>query len=1343
MKKTSKLFGKILAAALSVTMVGAAAVTLPADMGLGTNVSVSAVTYSSPVVKVGDFQYSLYSDGTAHVVGYTGTKNLSTTSFGMPSVVYAKDVDTTWQYLQYNSSYKVTQMEASIFSGCKFKTLSLPRYLQAVMGGFIGAEIGGFFIDESNSYFSSIYYSGAYGLYNKSGTTLYAYPSNPSLYVSGFGTETKGFPSTLTRIDDQAFANSKLYTVTVPSTVTYMGDRVFYGSNVHYVTFQGDAPTFRFMPSETIPDHGTFEGASGLYQITIKGKNGAYNSDGYGVVYNKDMTKLVLVPQGKTTAFKVPDTCYIIGDYAFYHSNCNGPVLPEQVLSFGSSAFYGVKSNFKAYCYKDTNAETYLKEHNINFGYHFEFEYTSNLNEVIITKYSGPFTSPTVPSKIVNKNVVGIANEAFRNNDSLTAVYMYSPLASIGDYAFYDCDNLKTVSMPSTVTSIGQRAFYSCDKLTNVTLPSKLEKIGTYAFGFCIALNKVTIPNSVTQINTGAFYGCSTLADVTLGTGLKTIGAYAFENTSVPNQYIPKNVTSIGEYAFGFDYVDQNHLFHDLDYYISGYPNSGAQTYANKYQIPFKSVITYSLNSAGSGIIIEKYTGSDKVLVIPDKIDGKPVVGIKGYAFSNSDITSVTLPSSMTTIDGYAFYGAGKLTSVTIPSSITSIGNHAFEFCSSLKSITIPASVTSIGSGAFYGCTALANVYCKEGLKAIGSFAFCNTALSAVSLPSTITSIGEHAFGYKYANSTYTTVTFTMTGYVDTAAETYANNNSHITFKPLYLTFTNTSTINKTTITLGESVTITGSATGGKKPYEYAVYYKKSTASGYTTLQNFSTNATVTFTPSASGSYTILVTASDYRNVTYSKTFTVTVNAPALVNTSTLSASTVTAGDSVILNSKASGGEGSYTYAANVSSNNGGSFTTLRSYSSDPVITFVPEKSGTYILRSYVKDSNGTITSKDLTVTVKAPKLVNTSQISDNNIIVGTPISVLCSATGGEGDYLYEVYYQKTDWQGWNTVQAYSSNNSVSVTLASVGHYVIAINVKDGNGTIDYISYAVTVKYPLYNNSTVSATTIKEGEEVIVSCAGSGGTEDYEYAVQCQPIGDAYEDVQVYDANDTVSVKFETAGSYRIKVIVRDSDWTEESKTFDITVTAAQTALVNNSTIAKTTITLGEKVSVTCAGEGGTAPYVYGVYYKKTTAEKWSTAQSYKDNANVTFKPGSAVTYDVCVKVKDSTGKIEKKYFTVKVTKPLENKSVISAETIKKGETVTVTGKANGGTAPYVYGVYYKKTTAEKWSTAQSYKSNAVVKIKPAAAVTYDICVKVKDTAGKIEKKYFTVTVTK
>ena len=186
--------------------------------------------------------------------------------------------------------------------------------------------------------------------------------------------------------------------------------------------------------------------------------------------------------------------------------------------------------------------------------------------------------------------------------------------------------------------------------------------------------------------------------------------------------------------------------------------------------------------------------------------------------------------------------------------------------------------------------------------------------------------------------------------------------------------------------------------------------------------------------------------------------------------------------------------------------------------------------------------------------------------------------------------------------------------------------------------------------------------------------------------------------------------------------------------------------LTNTSTLSSESITLGSSVTVKCSATGGSGSYQYGVYYKKASSTSYSTAQSYKSNATVTIKPGAAVKYDICVKVKDSKGTIEKLYFTLTVSKTgtkLTNTSTLSSESITLGDSVTVKCSGTGGSGSLLYGVYYKKASSETYSTAQSYKSNATVKITPSAAVKYDICVKVKDSKGTIEKKYFTLTVSK
>ena len=136
-------------------------------------------------------------------------------------------------------------------------------------------------------------------------------------------------------------------------------------------------------------------------------------------------------------------------------------------------------------------------------------------------------------------------------------------------------------------------------------------------------------------------------------------------------------------------------------------------------------------------------------LVIPNAIAGLPVVTIASYAFYNcADITSITIPSSVTSIGDYAFRGCSGLTSVTIPSSVTSIGGYAFRDCSGLiGDLVIPEGVTTIGACAFYGCSGLTSISISEGVTSIGNAAFSGcSGLTSVTIPEGVTSIGDYAF---------------------------------------------------------------------------------------------------------------------------------------------------------------------------------------------------------------------------------------------------------------------------------------------------------------------------------------------------------------------------------------------------------------------------------------------------------------------------------------------------------------------------------------------------------------------------------------------------------------------
>jgi len=133
-----------------------------------------------------------------------------------------------------------------------------------------------------------------------------------------------------------------------------------------------------------------------------------------------------------------------------------------------------------------------------------------------------------------------------------------------------------------------------------------------------------------------------------------------------------------------------------------------------------------------------------------------PANEVPDYAFQsgningNGSLTSVLLPSSLTSIGESAFYLCSGLTSINFPSpsSLTSIGDWAFYSCTGLTSITIPTTVTSIEGGVFEGCTELMSIIIPPLVTSIGPGAFlgCNS-LNSLTIPSSVTSIEARAFG--------------------------------------------------------------------------------------------------------------------------------------------------------------------------------------------------------------------------------------------------------------------------------------------------------------------------------------------------------------------------------------------------------------------------------------------------------------------------------------------------------------------------------------------------------------------------------------------------------------------
>ena len=219
---------------------------------------------------------------------------------------------------------------------------------------------------------------------------------------------------------------------------------------------------------------------------------------------------------------------------------------------------------------------------------------------------------------------------------------------------------------------------------------------------------------TVTEIGKGAFYDYRNLANVT----------------------IPDSITSIGEKAFD-----------NTAYYNNSSNWKNNVLYIGKHLIQAKTSISgsYAIKEGTLMIADKAFDGCKNLtsITIPDS-----VTSIGHYAFDRcTSLTSTTIGNGVTSIGKLAFYACTSLTGITIPDNVTSIGRNAFGYCNSLTSVTIPDSITSIDGEMFYGCTSLTSATIGNSVTSIGYEAFYGcTNLTGITIPDSVTSIGRDAF---------------------------------------------------------------------------------------------------------------------------------------------------------------------------------------------------------------------------------------------------------------------------------------------------------------------------------------------------------------------------------------------------------------------------------------------------------------------------------------------------------------------------------------------------------------------------------------------------------------------
>lgn len=479
-----------------------------------------------------------------------------------------------------------------------------------------------------------------------------------------------------------------------------------------------------------------------------------------------------------------------------------------------------------------------------------EWEYVEKSDGTIkVFKYLGSSTNVMI-SKINNKEVSEVYNGCFQYKSNIISVTIPNSVISIGESVFNGCTSLENLTIPfvgHSSTSTGSEGVLgyifgyttqtansgyssSSSSFTTLTTGSVANAVcswtdTTYSYrvktGGSLLFPKYTtyyglrsywyyIPSSLKNvtvtggnINTAAFCRVPNIK-VTLN-GVATIGTYAFYNGTPTSITMSESVTKIEENAFsgcsGLTRVNISDLDAWFKISFSGSSASNPLYYAHHLYLNNTELTEITIPSSIT------------------KINANVLAGA-------SAITSVTIPDGVTSIESSAFLGCSGLTSITIPSSVKNIGNNAFSGCSGLTSINIPNGVTSIGSSTFYNCSNLTSITIPDSVTSIGSHAFYNcSALTSITIPSRVTSIGISVFSGCNALATLTipfvggsSSSNTYLGYIF-GTSSYSNNSSYVPSSLKTVVVTNSSSIPSyafygcsglTSITISNSVTSIG-----------------------------------------------------------------------------------------------------------------------------------------------------------------------------------------------------------------------------------------------------------------------------------------------------------------------------------------------------------------------------------------------------------------------------------------------------------------------------------------------------------------------------------------------------
>ena len=296
-------------------------------------------------------------------------------------------------------------------------------------------------------------------------------------------------PNGTWRIGRNAFNDCKnMKTVMIPDSIIDIGPFAFMGctelNRIQLPSGLESIGEFAFSSCDQLTE---IQIPASVTQLTGNSLNGCrvnvaegnqYFCSVDGILFDKNMTKLIRVPRTRSGDCAIPESVTEIGDDAFYMcAGVTAVTIPSGVTMIGRNAFFGCRGL----------REISLPDYLVSMG-EGAFEYCEGLTELRIPH-----------------GIKRIEKETFEGCIGLLTVVIPDSIVSIGNAAFAGCKNLKEVSIPGSVQSIEEGSFRFCSKLTRLAIPDGVTSIEKEILFRCDDLKTVMIPDGTTSIHENLF----------------------------------------------------------------------------------------------------------------------------------------------------------------------------------------------------------------------------------------------------------------------------------------------------------------------------------------------------------------------------------------------------------------------------------------------------------------------------------------------------------------------------------------------------------------------------------------------------------------------------------------------------------------------------------------------------------------------------------------------------------------------------------------------------------------------------------------------------------------------